>query len=359
MQRSSRRSRARRVVARLGTVPALAVLVVASAPATCTAEEWVWPVTGQIITPYANDNARPYAGGMHRGIDISASTGTSVIAAHAGQVTYAGALGSSGQVVAIETSEGRYVTSYLHLRVVAVRRGETVRAAQKLGEVGTSGQRSAAEPHLHFGVRVAAQEHVYVDPLTLLPPLAGGEPQASPVPAPAPAPLRADVAPVTAPRVAPVPVGGLPRARSRPVAAPRPPGLLPTPAGRPVSRSHTPEMHPTPAGAPARQGSGVDVPSVSEHLRAVPAGPGRARAAQARIAQPSAPRPVAAPIGSRSSNWGRVASLGGVVLVGLVLCRRARRSGPARREHAPQPPSRTAPVKAPAVASPAPVSQMS
>ena len=57
---------------------------------------WTWPVRGRVLTTYTNDNARPYAGGMHRGIDIAAAVGTPVVAARAGAVTFAGPLGSSG-----------------------------------------------------------------------------------------------------------------------------------------------------------------------------------------------------------------------------------------------------------------------
>ena len=39
-----------------------------------------------------------------------------------------------------------------------------------LGAVGTTGSRSATEPHLHFGVREAGSEHAYRNPLDFLPP---------------------------------------------------------------------------------------------------------------------------------------------------------------------------------------------
>ena len=38
---------------------------------------------------------------MHRGIDIAADVGTTVVAAREGTVTYAGPLGSAGNVVAV------------------------------------------------------------------------------------------------------------------------------------------------------------------------------------------------------------------------------------------------------------------
>jgi hypothetical protein len=128
-----------------------------------------------VVTVYENDNARPYAGGMHRGIDVAADAGTPVVAARPGTVTYAGALGAAGNVVALRT--GPYAVSYLHLRDVSVARGEQVAAGARVGSVGTTGRRSVPEPHLHFGVRTG--ERRYVDPLSLLP----GFPQEGAVPA--------------------------------------------------------------------------------------------------------------------------------------------------------------------------------
>src|SRR5690349_14333413 len=131
---------------------------------------WSWPVEGRVITAFANDAADPYAGGMHRGVDIAAPVGTSVKAARAGAVTYAGALGYSGLTVAVRTVDG-YVASYLHLDAISVRRGQALDAGARVGEVGTTGRRSKPEPHLHFGVRRADEPNGYVDPLSLLPPL--------------------------------------------------------------------------------------------------------------------------------------------------------------------------------------------
>ncbi len=99
-----------------------------------------------------------------------------MVAARAGTVTYAGALGSSGNVVAVR--DGRFAVSYLHLGAVSVSRGERVALGARVGAVGTTGRRSTAEPHLHFGVRRVGR---YVDPLALLP----GEGRERPVAVPA------------------------------------------------------------------------------------------------------------------------------------------------------------------------------
>src|SRR5687767_216520 len=136
-----------------------------AAPSALAEEGWTWPVRGPVVTAYSNDNGRPYAGGMHRGIDIAAGAGSQVVAARAGTVRFAGPLGSAGNVVSVRTEDGRHMTSYLHLGAVAVARGDRVAARARVGAVGTTGRRSVAEPHLHFGVRLADVEDRYVDPL--------------------------------------------------------------------------------------------------------------------------------------------------------------------------------------------------
>jgi hypothetical protein len=182
---TNRRSRSAIAAGLLGVL-----LVLLPASEARGAHGWQWPVTGSVITPYSNDAAHPYAAGLHRGIDVAAPVGTTVRAARSGAVSYAGALGYSGLVVAVRTVDG-YVTSYLHLSAVSVHRGEVVDGGSRLGAVGTTGRRSNPVPHLHFGVRIASSERRYVDPLSLLPPLPGAS---SAVPA-APVPVAVPVAP--------------------------------------------------------------------------------------------------------------------------------------------------------------------
>jgi murein DD-endopeptidase MepM/ murein hydrolase activator NlpD len=89
--------------------------------------------------------------GEHRAIDIAAPTGTPVVAAAGGRVVYAGWRSETqgGNVVWIQHNGGLY-TTYNHLSKWSVRWGQTVKAGQKVGEIGTSGVSSG--PHLHFEV---------------------------------------------------------------------------------------------------------------------------------------------------------------------------------------------------------------
>src|SRR3954470_5100214 len=95
---------------------------------------WVWPVAGEVITPYRN-GTDPYATGQHRGIDIAAPVGTAVVAAAGGDVRFAGTAGSSGLTISIRTGDG-YDTSYLHLSAVAVRAGAHVSAGDRIAAGG-------------------------------------------------------------------------------------------------------------------------------------------------------------------------------------------------------------------------------
>src|SRR4051794_9446705 len=163
-------------MARLPAAMALVLgLCLLGAPPAHASSGWVSPPHGEVITPYRN-GGEPYAAGQHRGIDIAGPVGARVVAAREGTVRFAGTVGDSGLTVGVRTADGRYDTSYLHLSSVAVRAGERVAAGQRLGAVGTSGRRSTARPHLHFGVRDAGSRHAYHDPVDFLPPPARPRP---------------------------------------------------------------------------------------------------------------------------------------------------------------------------------------
>ena len=231
--------------------------VVSLAGAPSARADWVWPVQGKVITPYRL-GANPYVAGQHRGIDIAAAVGRPVVAAAGGEVRFAGTVGSSGLTVSIRTADGRFDTSYLHLSSTTVEAGEAVSTGDRIGAVGTSGERSAAAAHLHFGVRRAGTEHAYRDPLSLLPqPLPTDHRRPGPAPAPGPRPFplpslpkrapaprsvpRATPAPAEAPRLAPAPHEA-PRLAPAPREAPRlapgpPPAPPPAPAPAPAERA--------------------------------------------------------------------------------------------------------------------------
>lgn len=180
--------------------PAVASAVFAAAPASA-AGSWPWPVEGRVLSPY-DFGGDPYAAGQHRGIDIAAPVGGPVAAATAGTVTFAGTAASAGLTVSVRTADGRFDTSYLHFDSISVEEGDRVEPGTELGEVGTSGERSAAAPHLHFGVRDAGRRHGYRDPLLFL------APTGTPAPTPPLAPLPGRHKPGSVPDSLPRPLPG-------------------------------------------------------------------------------------------------------------------------------------------------------
>src|SRR5215207_1191560 len=294
-----------------------AFLFLAGAIAAAPAEAaWLWPVRGEVITQYRN-GSDPYAGGQHRGIDIAAPVGTPVAAAAAGEVRFAGTAGSSGLTVSVRTGDG-YDTSYLHLSSIAVRAGAHVSSGERLGAIGTSGERSAAAPHLHFGVREAGSRYAYVDPLSLLPPAVAPPPSETPKPGPvpAPAPLGPSLAPAPrrAPRPAPAPGRApsphpAPRGTPRLVPAPgRAPSPQPAPRGTPrlvPSPGRAPSLQPAPRGGPRP----IDAPGSLLSVLAPGAAPSTAPAPGGAPGRVSASRHSAAPAGLHR----RAPTSGGVV----------------------------------------------
>ncbi len=322
---------------RLGICCVVALALLGGLPARAAAADWVWPVRGPVITHYINDDSRPYAGGMHRGIDIGAPVGTPVSAARAGEVTYAAQLGFSGLTVAVNTVDGVHVTSYLHLSSIAVRRGQRVEPGDRIGEVGVSGRRSKDEPHLHFGVRVAGSEHSYVDPLTLLPRVGGERPGPAAEPAAAPVPVWTEPVPV---RVRAAPRRARPHAgQSRPARVPQ--VALPVPA----------QVHAEP-----RQVGLQPSPSVRHARKRAPspAGPGVRTARRHLDRETSVPLPPKPPHVSDSPEsfaWWRLLLLAGA---GLLLAALGWRplTQRLRRRPAPAPPPLDAVVRAEALRRP-------
>lgn len=131
---------------------------------------WTWPVGGPVLQ-YFTFGDDPYAGGQHRGIDVGAPDGATVVAPAAGTISFAGTVPGGGRTLTIETGDG-YSVTLVHLGAVAVGRGATVEEGEAVGTIGPSGTAEVAEPYVHLGIRVTAEENGYVDPLGLLPPQA-------------------------------------------------------------------------------------------------------------------------------------------------------------------------------------------
>jgi murein DD-endopeptidase MepM/ murein hydrolase activator NlpD len=125
---------------------------------------YAWPLypTPTVASPFrAPEHA--YGPG-HRGADLLASVGQAVLAARAGVVVFAGAVGGRG-VVSVDHDDGLR-TTYEPLQPM-VRAGTAVAAGAVLG-VLLPGHRTCTPACLHWGVRRNRLE--YLDPLVLLRP---------------------------------------------------------------------------------------------------------------------------------------------------------------------------------------------
>ena len=152
------------VLALTATPPASAAPKAPSSRAPRSRVSFEAPVEGQVVDPFRAPPT-PYAAG-NRGLEYATAPGSTVRAAAAGVVTFAGQVGDVLNVVVLHADAIR--TTYSKLASVGVRPGEHVDAG---AVIGTSG------PALHFGARAG---RAYVDPAVLLAP-APGRPRLVPV----------------------------------------------------------------------------------------------------------------------------------------------------------------------------------
>ena len=86
----------------------------------------------------------------HNGMDFSAPIGTEIFATGDGVVKRTGfQRGGFGNMVEIDHGFG-YTTIYAHMNKIYVRRGQKVKRADIIGEVGNTGKSTG--PHLHYEV---------------------------------------------------------------------------------------------------------------------------------------------------------------------------------------------------------------
>ena len=129
-----------------------------------TGGEMLWPVaaSGTVITSNFGIREHPIQGivKQHTGLDIGgAETGTPIVAAADGIVTYAGWLGGYGNCVMISHGNG-VVTLYGHGNKVLTTVGKEVKQGETIMELGSTG--NSTGPHCHFEVRVNGN---YTNPL--------------------------------------------------------------------------------------------------------------------------------------------------------------------------------------------------
>lgn len=123
----------------------------------------IWPVYSSIRSAFGmrfHPIHREYK--KHEGIDLKAATGTKVLAAADGKVSFAGWQEGYGYLIKINHDYG-FETRYGHLSQLLVRSGQTVKKGQRIALSGNTG--TSTGPHLHYEVRVNGNP---VDPVQFL-----------------------------------------------------------------------------------------------------------------------------------------------------------------------------------------------
>lgn len=124
--------------------------------------EFIWPIPGHYrisskfgprIHPVTKKNS------YHKGVDVPAPRGTSVVAVKDGIVVSAGYSFAEGNVLVIRHSFG--YSKYAHLDRFLVKVGQEVSAGQQIAKVGSTGFFTTGA-HLHFEIKPANNP---VDPL--------------------------------------------------------------------------------------------------------------------------------------------------------------------------------------------------
>jgi len=129
----------------------------ASLPEDNSKLSWQWPVHGKLITTFKSNKTG------RKGIDIAGTEGRAIKAAAPGKVVYSGnGLISYGNLVIIKHNR-TYLSAYAHNRKLLVKEGDTIKAGQKIAELGKTGTDS---PRLHFEIRKNGKP---VNPLKYLP----------------------------------------------------------------------------------------------------------------------------------------------------------------------------------------------
>lgn len=120
---------------------------------------WPCPASSRVTSGFGGRSSPTEgASSNHQGMDIGASTGSSILAAADGTVTISTYSYSAGNYIMINHGGG-VSTVYMHCSQLLVSEGAAVKQGQVIAKVGSTGYSTG--PHLHFGVRLNGS---YVNP---------------------------------------------------------------------------------------------------------------------------------------------------------------------------------------------------
>lgn len=129
-------------------------------PSTTRKTKFAWPVRGTIVSRFGTIGK----GRSNDGINIKAPLGTTVKAADAGKVVYAGnELKGFGNLILIQHNDG-WITAYAHNNKFLAKKGQFVQKGTPIAQVGSSG--GVNTPQLHFEVRAGKKP---MNPVLYLP----------------------------------------------------------------------------------------------------------------------------------------------------------------------------------------------
>jgi len=102
---------------------------------------------------------------FHTGIDIRGRRkgGDSVLASRSGRVIWAGKKRGYGKLISLKHADG-FMSRYAHLKKIFVKKGDKIKALERIGTVGSSGR--ADGPHLHF--EILTPKGYFMDPKPLI-----------------------------------------------------------------------------------------------------------------------------------------------------------------------------------------------
>lgn len=105
--------------------------------------------------------------GRHRGIDVKGAVGSDVLAAADGRVVLARDQGDlCGLIIVIVHDPHGYRTVYCHSATLLVRPGDEVRRGQRIGTLGTTGQRAfPGYEHVHLELQRGADVNAVENPM--------------------------------------------------------------------------------------------------------------------------------------------------------------------------------------------------
>lgn len=120
---------------------------------------YIWPAKGTLSSGYGWRWGR-----MHEGIDIAAPTGTPIVAAAPGVISFAGWNSGYGYLVEIKHPD-KSLTLYAHNSQILVQEGQTVAQGELIAKMGSTGRSTG--PHLHFEIH--PKGNGAVNPIAYLP----------------------------------------------------------------------------------------------------------------------------------------------------------------------------------------------